>query len=216
MRSGARLPVRVNTGVGPLISMTHTRAVSPKDQAAILGEHDRRLTEVQTDRGLSDHADVAISGGIDRVDGSATGGNGDDSSVGGQPGARVIITATGGHFGDVRPGQRAPARARRKDLGVADAAAANIGAAENEQLAGAQSDEGGIPTSERHRARRIGGQAVRFVVKNVGVWDAHIYYSNRAIIAACDKYLIGRRDDLRSPAELVDKGLDSVTWCAYW
>ena len=101
-----------------------TRAVRPKDQAFILGEHDRRLIKIQTDRGLSDHADMAISRGIDRVDGRATGGNGNDSSVGGQPGARVIITGTGGHFGDVGPGQRAPARARRKDLGVADAGAA--------------------------------------------------------------------------------------------
>ena len=106
----------------------------PKDQAFILGEHDRRLIPNQTDRGLSDHADMAISRGIDRVDGSATAGNGNDSSVGGLPGARVIITGAGGHFGDVGPGQRAPARARRKDLGGADTDAVDIGAAENEEL----------------------------------------------------------------------------------
>src|SRR5262249_31273064 len=153
------------------------RAVRPKDQAVILGIHDRRLISVKNLRGVSDHADLAISGGIDRVDVPASIGiKGNDFSVGGLPGARVqcveIIK-----IAYVGPGQRAPAATRREDLGVGDAVAVKIPAAENEQLTGIQSDEGGIPTCERHWARRIGGHAVGLIVKNVGVRDALIYCS---------------------------------------
>src|SRR5262245_62053861 len=152
---------------------------------------------------MSDHTDLAISGGIDRVDVPASiGRNGNDCSVGGLPGAWVISRFLR-QFCNVGASQRAPADTRRVDLGGGDADASSVFAAENKQLAGVQSDHGRIPTCERHWARGGGGQGVRRGVINVGVRDAITYVSRRARIAASDKNLAGRRNDRPSRAELV-------------